>query len=265
MLLLPIALLAQACVGSVGPTEENELAQSGAREAPQAPEDPAAGQDEAASPKGDVELPPAIDAWVPAEAKKDCADISDEDVLAAVYGGPKVPPGFYVDEPEKDAWAMWGSGCAPDMASVTKDAAIEAESSAGALVGSSRTTPYFYEVDIALDVGYTIHYRKTRCDYFDGAKLAGEASEDAIGELAMYHWYSTWAFTGGYHALGGVSRGDDGAYSFTLCEARVSYGDCGLCDDVALVRSTYTLAADGAVKLPGAPVLVRLFKGHCDG
>jgi hypothetical protein len=266
MALFPAALLAQACVGSIESPDNEEAAQGVVSGAPSAAQDPS-NPPEGASFVGDqsaVEPPPEVDTGAAAAIALHCEDIRDEDVLAAVYGGPKVPPGFYTDAPEEDAWATWGTGCVDDLNGLTKDAEIEAESSAGWLTGDARTTPYYHEMDIALAGGaYTIHYRKTRCDYFNGAKLGGEPSTDALGELAMYLWYSNWSITGGYNALAGIPVSAGGAHAFTLCETRTTFGDCGLCDDIAVFRSTYTLSSDGTVTLPEKPELVRLIKGHC--
>jgi hypothetical protein len=78
-------------------------------------------------------------------------------------------------------------------------------------------------------------------------------------------WYSKWAITGGYHVvLGSPGAGPNGERAFTLCETRTTFGDCGVCDEIALLRSTYTLAEDGSVTLPKEPELVRSIQGECD-
>lgn len=254
------ALLAQACVGVVGEGEgnaEDALAPEAEAE-PSAPDAIVKDKDAPEEPKSAE--PPAE------QPARSCADLTDHEVLAAIYGGPKVPPGYFSDMPSAGAWGVWGSGCGTDLDAVRADALVYAESSAGSLSGAERTTPLFHEVDIAISDGlYTIHYRKTRCDYFDGATLSSEPSAEALGELAVYLWYSKWAVTGGYHALlGSPGTGEGGELTFTLCEARATFGDCGLCDEIALLSSTYALRADGTVTLPAAPELVRPIKGQCD-
>jgi hypothetical protein len=252
------AFLAQACIGAVGGAdggEQDALSPDTRSEksAPEANEKEAPGDPESAA------------ATAPQPARS-CADLSDEEVLAAVYGGPKVPAGYYADEASAGAWAVWGSGCGADLGAVRDAAMVYAESSAGSLTGVEKSTPLFHEVDIELLDGlYTIHYRKTRCDYFDGSSFGGEPSAAALSQLAVYLWYSKWAITGGYHVvLGSPGTGKDGARTFTLCEARTTFGDCGVCDEIALLSSTYALAEDGSVTLPSEPELVRPIKGECD-
>lgn len=249
------ALFAQACVGVVGEGERGNEALSFASGA----EPSGGGAEDAVSEWGSVATPMDPPA-------RSCADLTDEEVLAIVYGGPKVPAGYYSDEASAGAWAVWGSGCGADLDAARAAAIVYAESSAGSLTGVERTTPLFYEVDIQLLDGlYTIHYRKTRCDYFDGTSLAGDPSVAALGQLAVYLWYSKWAITGGYHViLGAPGMDKDGATTFTLCEARATFGDCGACDEIALLSSTYTLVEDGSVTIPSELELVRPIQGECD-
>ncbi|HZF51999.1 MAG TPA: hypothetical protein VE093_25275 [Polyangiaceae bacterium] len=250
------ALLAQACVGALGEEEQGREEQDAL--SPQQPSETSKEEaKEAPGPSSAVSAP---------EPARRCDDLTNDEVLAAVYGGPKVPAGYYSEETSAGVWAVWGSGCGADLAAVRGAATDYAESSAGSLTGAERTTPLFHEVDIELLDGlYTIHYRKTRCDYFDGSSLAGEPSAAALSQLAVYLWYSKWAITGGYHVvLGSPGAGPNGERAFTLCETRTTFGDCGVCDEIALLRSTYTLAEDGSVTLPKEPELVRSIQGECD-
>jgi hypothetical protein len=250
-IVLASALLVQACDGAIGEGEDALSPEpSSTISAPEAEGTP--GDEKSTAP---TEQP-----------ARSCADLTDEEVLAAVYGGPKVPAGYYSDEVSPGAWAVWGSGCGADIGAAREDAVVYAKSSAGSLTGVERTTPLFHEVDIdLLDGLYTIHYRKTRCDYFDGSSLAGDPSDAALGRLAVYLWYSKYAITGGYHVLlGAPGTGKDGQRTFTLCEARTTFGDCGVCDSIDLLSSTYALAGDGTVTLPAELELVRPIKGECD-
>lgn len=86
-----------------------------------------------------------------------------------------------------------------------------------------------------------------------------------MSQLAVYLWYSNWAITGGYHVVfGSPGTGSDGERTFTLCEARTKFGDCGACDEIALLSSKYALAADGSVTIPSEFEFVRPIKGECD-
>jgi hypothetical protein len=257
-----LALSAQACVGVVGGGEQGDGEQGALSPDPRSEKSAPEGESKVA--EGD----PGSSAAPTEPPARTCADLTDEEVLAAVYGGPKVPEGYYADEASAGAWAVWGSGCGADLKGVRDAATVYAESSAGSLTGAERTTPLFHEVDIDLVDGlYTVHYRKTRCDYFDGSSLGGEPSADALSQLAVYLWYSKWAITGGYHVVLGIPGAgakEAGERTFTVCEARTTFGDCGACDEIALLSSTYALAEDGSVTIPSELELVRPIKGECD-
>jgi hypothetical protein len=271
-LALSSALLAQACIGSIGPEDaagENPAAKK-AEQVDNEGNAPSNSASELVMPGDNSEEAVSEASTAAAEAIRSCEDLGNDEILAAVYGGPKVPAGFPLDELEvgdegEGAWPTWGKGCSASLDAARKDAEIEAEKSAGWLTGSERTTPYFHEIDIAISEGaYTIHFRKTRCDYFDGQKLAGEATPEALAELAVYLWYSRWSITNGYNALHGIHEEEDGALTFTLCEAQTSFGECGACDEVMLLQASYKLSKDGSVTLPEASQPIRMLVGSCD-
>jgi hypothetical protein len=264
---LPALLLASGCVGRVGPGGDDQLDTEAPSDASSSSDTSRRGiEEERTGDVGAAPLEKASDAKG-AAGPAACADISDEDVLRAVYEGVKVPPGYYADAKETGAWAVWDKACAPDLESTRAAALAEADEVFGALTGAERTTPYFYEVDVALSGGaFTEHFRQTRCDYFDGSTLAGapHTSPEALAELAFYSWYARWANAAGYAAVLGVPGERDGGFTFTLCAAQTSFGECGACDTIALLESTYSMTKEGAVAQTSSPELVRLIHGECD-
>jgi hypothetical protein len=263
---LPALLLASACVGRVGGGGDDQLdAQAPSDESTSSSAAKRGIEEEQTDDVGAAPIEKASEGKGAAGAAA-CADISDEDVLRAVYDGIKVPPGYFADAPETGAWAVWDKACAPDLESTRAAALAEAEEVFGELTGVERTTPYFYEVDIAQSGAFTEHFRQTRCDYFDGSKLAGapHTSPEALAELAIYSWYARWANAAGYAAVGGVSGERDSGFTFTLCAAQTTFGECGACDTIALLESSYSMTKEGFVEQTSSPALVRLIHGRCD-
>lgn len=85
------AFFAQACVGVIG-GEEQGGEQEALSPVPRAEEPaPEAAKDSA----GDSESTAAPEE----QPARSCADLTDEVVLAAVYGGPKVPAGYSASRP----------------------------------------------------------------------------------------------------------------------------------------------------------------------
>lgn len=266
-LVLAVAVLAPSCGRPIDPAV-TEMAPTGADPRPPETEGSAPAEPEGAPASGDRDAapwPPMAVEGAPEDIIWLCDAITDDAVLAAAYEGPKMPPGYYEDAPEEGAWPVWAKGCADDMEATIEGAQVEANASSGWLTGETRTTPYFHEVDIALSGGmYTIYYRKTRCDYWNGTMLGGEAAEGALSQLAVYLWYSVWAITGGYSVVDVIVGEASGAQSVALCEVRTWFAYCGQCDSIALVQSAYKLAPDGKVWLSQDPATLRVVNGHCD-
>lgn len=269
MFLLPMSLLVTAC-GSVAPTSEGS-ADEPSTDAPET----AVSVPEETPDEGDSEVALAPEQEVE-EVKEEspepvaavrCDELTDEQILAAVYDGPKVPEGYYSDlEDEENAWPTWGNGCAESLASAKESAQKHATSNGWKLTGKERTTDLFFETDMDVGGGYTVHFRQTRCDYFDGERLGGapHASAEPLGKLAVYMWYSQWSITGGYNVVSGAGRTEGGMHSFTMCKVETTYGDCGACDQIVLLESTYGMDENGVVKQPEGAQPIRVIQGQCD-
>lgn len=193
-----------------------------------------------------------------------CADWSDEDVLAVVYGGPKVPDGFYFDEPDSGFTFQWRTPCAAGVA----DARARTAEIFGtdALTGGERSTDQFHEIDVQNSPTLVVRVRFTRCDYFDGTTLAGAPHDgpEPLGFLLGYLWFTENHNLGGAHILGGVGHLGDTRHRYELCHVRTVYGDFGLCDQISLVQDVATLmSVGGTVEMIEEATLLRTIEGTC--
>lgn len=194
-----------------------------------------------------------------------CADIVDQTLLDLVYAdGPKVPPGFYSDAPEAQASPQWRDPCSADLATTRQRAAdVFAQ---GMLTGAERSTPWFHEVDVRLNGGHVVHFRNTRCDYYDGETLAGAPHEDAeaLRFLAGYLWYTQFHNLHGAHVIGGSGAIGDAANFYALCHMQFVGGDFGLCDEITLHERTFRIGIfDGMVSMLGDDA-IRQVRGRCN-
>jgi hypothetical protein len=203
------------------------------------------GEDAATPMDAAADAPIGSDAGSPSA----CNEITDAALFALVYGGaPRVPPGYYFETDEAMAYANWQSPCSSDLAD-TRARATTAYGAA-ALTGEERTTEQFYEVD-ADSGGFTVHFRNTRCDYYDGSTFGGAPhdSADRIPLLASYLWWVDFYNLSGSSIAAGVTHPGGPPHEFDLCHVQTVYGDFGLCDEITLKERSFTVARDGATSI----------------
>ena len=198
-------------------------------------------------------------------APTSCEDWSDDAILDVVYNGPKVPPGYFVDSYPGNEFPQWGPGCSSSLSDTQTAAA--AQFTTGTLTGATRSEVEFYEVDVAINGGAnTVHYRQTRCDWYDGTTLAGAVfvGWTELQWLAGYLWYSDNHNIGGHHILGGFGAVGGATNWFDLCHVTTVYGDWGLCDEVTLKSTGHAiLQVQGDVTI-NPPVTHRTIQGNCN-
>jgi hypothetical protein len=193
-----------------------------------------------------------------------CEEWSDAAVLAVVYGGPKVPAGYFVDTYPSNEFPQWGTtGCSQ---SITNTQGVASSLfTTGTLTGATRTTTEFYEVDVLISGGsYTVHFREHRCDYWDGSVLGGTIPFGwaDLQWLSGYLWYSQNHNMGGHHILGGFGNIGSATDWFDLCHVTTVYGDFGLFDQITLKSTGHSvLQFQGDVNI-SAPVVHRTIQGN---
>ena len=120
-------------------------------------------------------------------------------------------------------------------------------------------------VDVALNGGAnTVHFRETRCDYFDGTTLAGTpfSGYAELQDLAGYLWYSQYNNIGGYKILGGFGNIGSATNWFDLCHVTTVYGDFGLADEITLWSTGYAVLQFQGTVTPNTPVEHRTITGN---
>jgi hypothetical protein len=194
----------------------------------------------------------------------DCADLADDAVLDAVYKGPRVPAGYYDDPLVLKETVQWDTGCADDLKEAESMAAVFYDwSKTFKVVGGSSTTE-FHEVEVVLG-SYAARYRVTRCDWFDGTRLAGGpfADASALGYLASYLWFVDNFNMGGSTVPAIIERDGKVEHGADLCSTTTVYGDFGLCDEITLWESAYTMDVSGDVTMPSGAKSLRMITGVC--
>ena len=189
-----------------------------------------------------------------------CDEITDAQMMAAVYGGPLVPDGFYDETFGPHEGAQWREPCSGSL----DDTRMRATALFGAtaLTGAERSSAQFHEVDVTSS-GFTYHYRNTRCDYFDGTSLRTVVNDPGpLKALADYLWFVQFHDLGGSHVLAGIEHVGDATQRYDLCFVTTTYGDFGLCDAITLHTRSHSASFGGGVMI--APdVDVRTLAGEC--
>jgi hypothetical protein len=189
-----------------------------------------------------------------------CDEITDAQMMAAVYGGPLVPDGFYDETFGMHEGAQWRDPCSGSL----DDTRMRATAlfGAAALTGAERSSAQFHEVDVTSS-GLTYHYRNTRCDYFDGTRLSTVVNDPGpLKALADYLWFVQFHDLGGSHVLAGIEHVGDATQRYDLCFVTTTYGDFGLCDRITLHTRGLSASFGGGVMI--APdVDVRALQGEC--
>ena len=194
-----------------------------------------------------------------------CADIEDQTLLDLVYeNGPKAPAGFYSDPAEANGSPQWRIPCSPDLAESRR----RAEEAFGPqmLTGDRRSTEWFHEVDVRLAGGHLLHVRNTRCDWFDGAVLAGAPHEsfEPLAFLAGYLWYTQFHNLHGAHVVGGNGAIGNAANFYALCHMQFVGGDFGLCDEITLRERRYRIGIFDGEVTELADEALRQVRGRCN-
>ena len=171
--------------------------------------------------------------------------VPESDVLAAVYGGPKVPAGYWSDTATN---AIWWDPCTSSVADTETAAAAQYP---GASIGASSSTTWYHQAEVVLDTGNTVLYRNTRCDYWDGSILAAPLPVPGwteAQELAGYLWWTDNHNFGGAHIVGGWGTVGDATNFFELCHVTTVYGDWGLNDEISVWSQSFGIGQfDGSV------------------
>jgi hypothetical protein len=191
-----------------------------------------------------------------------CSELTDEQLLAAVYGGPLVPAGFYDETFGPMEGAQWREPCSASLDD-TRMRATELFG-ASALTGAERSSAQFHEVDVTSG-SFAYHYRNTRCDWFDGTRLhVGFVGDPGpLKELADYLWFVENHDLGGAHVLAGIERVGDATQRYDLCFVTTVYGDFGLCDRITLHTRAHASGPDGQITVE-PDVEERTIQGTCN-
>jgi hypothetical protein len=192
-----------------------------------------------------------------------CSELTDAQLMAAVYGGPLVPTGFYDETFGPMEGAQWRAPCSPSLDETrTRATALFGATS---VTGTERSTTQFHEVDVRSG-GFAYHYRNTRCDYFDGTTLDGGRFVNDPGPvkaLADYLWFVENHDLGGAHVLAGIERLGDATQRYDLCFVTTVYGDFGLCDEITLHTRAFASGPDGRIAID-PDVDERTIRGTCN-
>jgi len=195
---------------------------------------------------------------------RSCEDLSDDDVMKAVYEGPKVPEGFYSDPPDLEGSLRWQDPCS-DSLDATRAAAGQTFAN-GQLTGDERTTDWFHEVDVRINAGANlVHFRQDRCDWWDGQRLGGGPHLDfgGLGFLAGYRWYVHNHNIGGHAILRGFGQIGNASHFYDLCYVRTVFGDWGLADAITVLWTRYRIGIeDGDVEVLREAEVVRELEGR---
>jgi len=199
-----------------------------------------------------------------APAPESCEAWPDADALFAVYNGPTAPAGWFSDSYPTNEWPQWGAGCSTSLAD-TQALAVSTFTT-GTPTGATRTETEFYEADVELNGGlHTVHFRQTRCDWFDGTTLAGAPFTDyaELQWLAGYEWYQDNHNISGHKILGGIGYIGSATHMVDVCHVTTVYGDWGLCDEITLRSTNWTISiVDGVVGNTSAEH--RTIQGNCN-
>ncbi len=133
------------------------------------------------------------------------------------------------------------------------------------------------------DRKYYLRYRVYKCNYLSDlqhgvySKKDESISDNYIGifakkpittenvkELVEFLWYSAFSNynTGGSKVLSSFTEENDNSIKHTIFETKTVYGDWGLCDQITLIKSIYTVNKNsGEIKL--AEENVKILQGNC--
>ena len=113
---------------------------------------------------------------------------------------------------------------------------------------------------------FTVLFRNTRCDYYNGGVLAGGPFDDfeALGDLAGYLWFTRNHNTGGYAIISGEGTIGNAAHFYELCHVTTVFGDFGLCDEITLYRTGFRIGILGGVVEISPPEQLRQVRGFCN-
>jgi hypothetical protein len=182
-----------------------------------------------------------------------CGDLTDEQLRALVYGGPKVPTGYFNDAPA-GAILSWDPVCANDLNSARMSAAQALQ----APFTESEQSPFYFEFQ-STGGPYPRVYRVTKCSFWDGMRLGSFS----LKELAGYLWFISNHNVTGNFIVTGVEYVGNATCWFTLCQVMTVYGDFGVCDEISLYERTYSISISDGTVMVTSDMLVRTIQGQC--
>ncbi len=192
----------------------------------------------------------------PEPIRQTCAQIDDEVIIARYDDADsKVPRGLYYEPPGSVSW--WEEPCSESLGDTVDRAGDRALGDLQTQVG----TDWSYTV-VGCSDGDHRFYNNLRCDYFDGETLDGSTSEDLAFLASLLWWMERGNLTGaqilGYtESLGGATD------TVVMCTLRTSFGDFGLCDQITLEQTQYSITVSGNVNL-GETETIRTIEGDCN-
>lgn len=192
----------------------------------------------------------------PQSISETCAQIDDE-VIVDRYDDPeaKVPRGLYYEEPGGVSW--WEEPCSESV----EDTVDRIGDRAIGEIQSEVGTDWSYTV-VGCSDGDHRFYNNLRCDYFDGSTLDGSTSEDLAFLASLLWWMERGSLTGA-QILGYTASAGGATDTVTMCTIRTSFGDFGLCDQITLEQTQYSITVTGSVTI-GDPETIRTIQGHCN-
>jgi hypothetical protein len=184
-----------------------------------------------------------------------CASVADSIILARSRDPwSRVPQGYYYEA--GDRIAFWNEPCSK---SLDETVARGPTDGMGTFL-ASYSNDWFYEAAYCFN-GVRRLERNLRCDYFDGENLANP-TVDRLLFLAGLSWWAKNENLAGAAIIGHTVVSGNAVDIVQLCTVSTSFGDFGLCDELRVETTNYSMWLNGMVAV-GEPQLVRTIKGPC--
>ena len=192
----------------------------------------------------------------PQSINETCAQIDDDVILDRYHDtDAKVPQGLYYEQPGSVSW--WEAPCSESL----EDTVDRIGDRAIGEIQSQVATDWSYTVVGCADGAHRF-YNNLRCDYFDGSTLDGSSAED-LAFLASLLWWMERGNLTGAQILGYTESAGGATDMVAMCTIRTTFGDFGLCDQITLERTQYSITVSGSVTI-GDTETLRTIEGDCN-
>lgn len=191
------------------------------------------------------------------EAIHQSCSLIEDDVILDRYDDTdaKVPRGLYYEQPGTVSW--WDEPCSDSLDETVDRIGDHAIGE----IQSQVATDWSYTVAGCMNGAHRF-YNNLRCDYFDGTTLDGSSAED-LAFLASLLWWMERGNLGGAQILGYTASIGGATDTVVMCTLRTTFGDFGLCDQITLEETQYTITVNGRVTIRDTET-VRTIEGNCN-